>query len=77
LFSCNIAITSAGVRQLAKNLGSSLQLLNLGGPVEKLIDPELVAECLKDLKVLKIKLVNVGFANIVNLSQQPRVPLLS
>ena len=43
-------VTAGGVRTLARKLGGSLQFLNLGGPVESPIKPEVVAELLPDWK---------------------------
>jgi hypothetical protein len=43
-------VTARGVRSLSRKLGSTLQFLNLGGPIENPVQPEELSECLADLK---------------------------
>jgi hypothetical protein len=50
IFETFLGVTSTGLRNLSRNLGSTLQLVNLGGPIEVPIEPEVIAECFSDLK---------------------------
>ena len=45
-----LGITARGFKILSRRLGSKLQILNLGGPTDVPLEPEVIAESLPDLK---------------------------